>query len=130
MPSILTANRSDITINGAKIEGIQSITYREVREQADIMAVGSEERIGVAFGGKRINGKIVVASTSQALNEHFNQQSSFQIVANLKKDIGTGQGSQTVTFDDCYVFDQSFGMAASGTAQTTYEFTATTMRIG
>lgn len=129
MPSILTANRSSITIDGATIEGIQSISYREVREQADIMAVGSEERIGVAFGSKRINGTIVVASNSAALNERFVQQSKFQIVANLKKDVGTGQGSQTVTFDDCYVLDQSFAMAASGTALTTYDFTATSMRI-
>ncbi|ACY14086.1 hypothetical protein [Haliangium ochraceum] len=129
MPSILTANRSSFTVDGATVEGIQSISYREVREQADIMAVGSEDRIGVAFGARRVVGTIIVASSSSTLSGHLAQQTQFQIVVNLKKETGTGQGSQTVTFDDCYVHDQAFSMAASGTALTTYEFTATSMRI-
>lgn len=130
MPAnILTANRSDITVDGAAIEGIQSISYREIYEQQDIMAIGKEERIGLAFGAKRVSGKIVVASSSNTLNERLAQKSSFQIVANLKKEFGTGQGSQTVTFDDCYIYDRSFGLAANGTGTTTYEFTATSVRI-
>lgn len=129
MPNILTANRSNVTIDGTTIEGIQSITYREIREQSDIMSLGSEERIGVAYGASRVSGQIVVASSSDTLNQHMSQKSSFQIVANLKKEFGTGQGSQTVTFDDCYIHDQSFGLSANGTATTTYEFTATRMSI-
>src|SRR5262245_1630636 len=102
MPAnIFTANRSNITVDGTMIEGIQSISYREVREQTDVMAIGTDERIGVSYGSKRVCGTIVVASSSTVLNDHMSQQTSFQIVANLTKDTGTGTGTQTVTFDDC-----------------------------
>lgn len=129
MPNILTANRSDITVNGVLLEGIQSISFRELREQQDIMAIGSDERVGLAYGATRVTGTMVVASTSEALNQYMMKKQTFQIVANLKKELGTGQGSQAVTFDDCYIRDQSFGLAANGTGTTTYEFTATRIRF-
>ncbi|WP_428265601.1 hypothetical protein [Haliangium sp.] len=127
--NILTANQSNVTIDGTVIEGIQSISYRELRAQQDIMALGSEERVGVAYGAMSVQGSIVVASSSTTLNGHMAQKTSFQIVANLLKEFGTGQGSQTVTFDDCYVRDMAFGIDANGVGATTYEFTATRVQV-
>lgn len=129
MANILTANSSSVTIDGESVAGIQSITYREVRQQRDVMALGTDERIGVAYGGKRITGEIVVTSSDGTLNQKMAQKSAFQIVANLGKEFGTGEGSQTVTFNDCYVEDQAFGLNANDIAITTYMFTATSMSI-
>lgn len=129
MANILTANRSNVTVDGTNLEGIQSITYREVRQQKDIMALGTDERIGVAYGAVRVTGEIVVTSSDATLNQHMAEKTSFQIVANLKKEFGTGEGSQTVTFNDCYVQDQAFGLSANGIATTTYMFTATSMSV-
>ncbi len=129
MANILTANSSSVTLDGNAIEGIQSITYREIREYQDIMALGTDERIGIAYGGKRVLGQIVVTSSDPGLNDHMAAKTTFQIVANLKKDFGTGEGSQTITFNDCYVQDQSFGLNANGAATTTYAYTAANMVI-
>ncbi len=129
MPKILTANRSNVQIDGAALEGLQSISFRQIREQEDVMAIGSEERIGVAYGATRVSGQLVVTSSADILNTHMAEGTSFQIVAQLKKELGTGQASQTVTFDDCYVRDRTFGISANRTGTTTYEFTATRVRI-
>lgn len=129
MANILTANSSNVTVDGENIAGTQSITYREIRQQQDIMALGTDERIGVAYGSVRVTGELVVTSSAAPLNDHMAQKSSFQIVVNLKKEFGTGDGNQTVTFNDCYVRDQVFGLSANGVANTTYHFTATSMSI-
>ncbi|MEM9491827.1 MAG: hypothetical protein AAGC55_21965 [Myxococcota bacterium] len=131
MPAnILTANRSNITIDGTVIEGIQSITYRETRDQTDIMALGSDERIDVAYGAVRVSGSIVVASADATLAQHLAEKSSFQIVANLTKEFGVNtESSQTVTFDNCFLYDVSFSISANGTGMSTYEFSATRVTI-
>jgi hypothetical protein len=62
------------------------------------------------------------------LDTHLAQQSSFQLVANLKKDPAADAPRRTLSFDDCYVEGKSFGMDAGGSAVTTYAFSATRVR--
>ena len=69
MANILTANRSDLTIDGVVEPGIQSISFRENRAFQDIMAIGTDERIDIAYGGLQVRGTIVVASSSDLLRE-------------------------------------------------------------
>jgi hypothetical protein len=128
MPNILTAAKSSVLLDGEAIEGLQSITYQEVKHQEDIPAIGTDERIDVSFGLKVVRGALKVKSTSPALNTHLANNTTFQIVANLKKELGITQATQTVTFDDCYLEDKEFGLDANGAATTTYTFTATRVR--
>jgi len=128
MPTILTATRSNVLLDGQPIEGLQSITYQVVKHQEDIPAIGSDERIDVSFGLKVVLGTLTVKSTNATLNTHMAENTAFQIVANLKKELGVTQATQTVTFDGCYIEDKDFGLDANGVAVTTYTFTATRVR--
>lgn len=128
MPNVLTATRSSVLLDGESIEGLQAITYQEIKHQEDIPAIGTDERIDVSFGLKVVQGTLTVKSTNPTLNEHLANNTAFQIVANLKKELGMTQAVQTVTFDDCYLEDKDFGLDANGVAVTTYAFTATRVR--
>lgn len=128
MPTIYSATRSNVLIDGEAIEGLQSITYDIVKNQESIPAIGTDERIDVSFGLKIVRGTLTVRSTSATLNAHMLENSTFQIVANLNKELGMTQSSLTVTFDDCFVEDKRFGLDANGAAVTTYSFTATRVR--
>lgn len=128
MPTIYSATRSNVLIDGEAIEGLQSITYEVVKNQESIPAIGTDERIDVSFGFKIVRGTLSVRSTSATLNTHMSENSAFQIVANLSKELGMTQGTQTVTFDDCFIEDKQFGLDANGVAITTYSFTATRVR--
>lgn len=128
MPTILAAARSSVLIDGEAIEGLQSITYEVVKNQENIAAIGTDERIDVSFGLKMVKGTLKVKSTSLKLNELMTNNGSFQIVANLKKELGTTQAVQMVTFDDCYIEDKDFGLDTNGVAVTAYKFTSTRVR--
>jgi hypothetical protein len=128
MPTILAATRSSVLLDGEAIEGLQSLTYRVVKNQEDIAAIGTDERIDVSFGLKTVEGALKVKSTNAVLNKHLSENTSFQIVANLKKELGITKGTQTVTFDECFMEDNDFGIDANGIAVTTYSFTATRVR--
>lgn len=128
MPTIYSATRSNVLIDGEAIEGLQSITYDVIKNQESIPAIGTDERIDVSFGLKIVKGALTVRSTSATLNTHMLENTSFQIVANLNKELGMTQSSLTVTFDDCFVEDKRFGLDANGVAVTTYSFTATRVR--
>jgi translation elongation factor EF-1beta len=128
MPTILAAARSSVTINGDTIEGLQSITYEIVKNQENVAAIGTDQRIDVSFGLKIVQGTLKVKSTSLILNELEKNNETFQIVANLKKELGMTGMTQTVTFDDCFIEDKDFGLDANGVAVTTYRFTATDVR--
>jgi hypothetical protein len=117
-----------VLLDGQPIEGLQSITYQVVKHQEDIPAIGSDERIDVSFGLKVVLGTLTVKSTNATLNTHMAENTAFQIVANLKKELGVTQATQTVTFDGCYIEDKDFGLDANGVAVTTYTFTATRVR--
>ncbi len=128
MPKVFTANRSNVLLEGEAIEGLQTLTFRVVTEREYVRAVGSDERIDVSFGMRTVEGEIIVRSASFNLDTHLQQQTKFQLVANLKKDESSDSPTRTLSFDDCYVESKSFGMDAGGSATTTYQFSATRVR--
>jgi hypothetical protein len=131
MPTILSANSSNVLLDGEPIEGLQAITYKVVKNREDVPAIGTDERIDVSFGLKVVNGALKIKSTNATLNGHLASNTSFQIVANLNKGTTapsggiTSETSQTVTFDECFIDDKDFGLDANGVVMTTYTFTAT-----
>ncbi len=128
MPTVFSANRSSLLVDGEAIEGLQSLAFRIVTEREDIRAVGSAERIAVSFGLRTVQGEITVRSARFKLDGYLDTQAKFQLVANLKKDDAADSPKRTVSFDDCYVENKSFSLAAGGTVVTTYTFTATRVR--
>lgn len=131
MPTVFSANHSDVMVDGVAIEGLQSLVYRIVTEREDIRAVGKSERISVSFGLRTVQGEIRISSANFTLDTHLEKQSKFQLVANLKKDEhigGANVSKRTQSFDDCYIENKDFSLGAGGTVLTTYIFTATRLR--
>jgi hypothetical protein len=127
MPTVFSANRSNVLVDGKPIEGLQSLVYRVVTEREDIRAVGSNERVDVIFGLRTVRGELVVKSANFALDGLLGERKKFQLVANLKKTEGTDD-VRTMSFDDCFVEGKAFQLDAHGSAATTYAFTATRVR--
>ncbi len=128
MPTILAATRSNVLLDGETIEGLQSITYKVIKNMEDVAAIGTDERIDVSFGLKTVDGILKIKSTNAVLNGHLAHNTTFQIAVNLKKELGITEAAQTVTFDDCYLNDKDFEIDANGVAVTNYHFTATRVR--
>lgn len=128
MPTVFSANHSSLLVDGDPVEGVQSVAFRVVTEREDIRAIGSDERVDVSFGLRTVNGEVVIRSTATVLDDRLAQRTSFSMVANLKKGQGADDPSRSYSFDDCYVETKHFAMGASGTAETTYVFTATRVR--
>ena len=128
MATVFNANRSSVLVDGTAVEGLQTLVFRIVTEREDIRAVGSDERIDLSFGLRTVQGELVVKSANYLLDTHLSEKTSFQLVANLKKDQAADAHKRTLSFDDCYVEGKSFGMDASGSAVTTYAFSATRVR--
>jgi hypothetical protein len=126
MPALYAANKSNVLIDGEAIESLQSIAFRVITEREDIRSVGTDERINVVFGLRTVQGELVVRSAAVKLDELLRDRAKFQLVASLKED-ENGE-ARTYSFDDCYVEGKSFNMGASGSAVTTYVFTATRVR--
>jgi hypothetical protein len=127
MPTIFSANRSNVLVNGNAVEGLQSLVFRVVTERQDVRAVGTDERVDVIFGLRTVQGELVVQSANHELDDHLAARSKFQIVANLKRDEAEG-AKRTLSFDDCFVESKSFNLGAGGSVATTYTFTATRVR--
>lgn len=129
MPAkIYPARRTQVTVAGETIEGLQSIEFRIVRKHTSIEQVGTDERIGVEYGLKQVEGKLKVISTTSKLDELLYktpEEGSFQIVITM-----TGKDGQqrTVTLDECYIQEKSFEMNANGLLVSVYSFTATRIR--
>ena len=128
MPTILAANRSSVLLDSEPIEGLQSLTYKVKKNREDVAAIGTDERIDVSFGLKIVEGTLKVKSTNPVLNKHLADNTTFQVVANLKKELGVTKATQTVAFDDCFLDDKDFGIDTNGVAVTTYYFTAKRVR--
>lgn len=128
MATIFSANRSNVLVDGEAIEGLQSLTFRVVTEREDIRAIGSAERVSVSFGLRTVQGEIAVRSANYKLDEHLDKQSSFQIVANLKKEEAADAPKRTLSFDECFVESKDFSIGAGGTVVTTYVYSATRVR--
>ena len=127
MPTVYSANRSNVLVNGKPVEGLQSLVYRVVTERQDVRAVGIDERIDVIFGMRTVQGELVVQSTNPDLDKCLDERKKLQIVVNLKRDEAEG-AKRTLSFDDCFVESKSFNLDAGGSVLTTYVFTATRAR--
>jgi hypothetical protein len=128
MATIFSANRSSVLVDGEAVEGLQSLAFRVLTEREDIRAIGSDERVGVSFGLRSVQGEIVVRSAHYKLDDHLKDQSKFQIVANLKKEEAADAPKRTLSFDECFVENKDFSIGAGGTVVTTYVFSATRVR--
>jgi hypothetical protein len=121
---IYNAFASEVKVNDETIEGLQAIEYRQVKNRSDVGAVGTDERIAVYFGTKIVNGKLRVASANVTLDTLLEANTEFSISATLKH----GETTRQVSFDNCYLDDKTFQMAAQGHGETVYTFTATRVR--
>ena len=128
MPTVFSANHSSLLIDGDAIEGVQSLAFRVVTEREDIRAIGADERVDVSFGLRTVQGEVAVRSSSVVLDDKLAQRVGFNMVASLKKGAGPDDPQRSYSFDDCFVETKQFAMGASGTAETTYVFTATRVR--
>lgn|SRR5271166_2529732 len=128
MPSIFSANRSSVLIDGEAIEGLQSLAFRVVTEQEDVRGVGTGERVAVLFGLRTVEGELSIRSASTKLDGILKDQTKFQLVANLRQDDSADSPKRTLSFDECYMRDKDFSLGAGGSALTSYTFTATRLR--
>ena len=124
MAQIYNAFASEVKVNDETVEGLQTIEYRQVKNRRDVGAVGTDERIAVYFGTKIVNGKMRVASANTTLDTLLDGNTEFSISATLRH----GETTRQVSFDNCYLDDKSFELAAQGHGETIYSFTATRVR--
>ena len=71
MPTVFSANKSNLLIDGEVIEGLQSLIFRVVTEREDVRAIGSGERVDVSFGLRTVQGEIAVRSAEHTLDVHL-----------------------------------------------------------
>lgn len=128
MPTVFSANRSNILVDGQPIEGLQSLVFRVLTEREDVRAIGSGERVDVIFGLRTVVGELAVRSTSVVLDGHLDKRTKLQLVANLKRDEAAEAAKRTLSFDDCFIEAKSFSMDSGGSAITLYTFSATRCR--
>lgn len=122
--SVFSANRTSVTVNGEAVPGVQAIDYRQVRDQGEIYALGSAERIAVHYGATRVEGRVAVASASPALDSLSTSGESFQLVAQLRH----GEAARSVSFDECHMVNREFTMNTGGAGESVYMFTAVRVR--
>lgn len=122
--SVFSANSSSVTVNGEAVPGVRAIDYREMRDQGEIYALGSAERIAVHYGAMRVEGRVTVASVNPAMDGFSTSGEAFQLVAQLAH----GEASRSVSFDECHMVDKQFALATGGAGETIYAFTAVRVR--
>lgn len=122
--SVFSANSSSVTVNGEAVPGVRAIDYREMRDQGEIFALGSAERIAVHYGAMRVEGRVTVASANPAMDGFSTSGEAFQLVAQLAH----GDASRSVSFDECHMVDKQFAMTTGGAGETVYAFTAVRVR--
>jgi hypothetical protein len=128
-PAIMSANVSNIKIDGEAVPGLQAIEYKIVRNRQNVHSIGGDERIGVDYGPMFVTGTMRVRSTAPKLDTilvtGIAQIKPFQLVVELKKG---GESLKTLSFDDCYLESKTFSMDANGVGISDYTFTATRLR--
>ncbi|HYG56657.1 MAG TPA: hypothetical protein VD902_01125 [Symbiobacteriaceae bacterium] len=128
MATILSANRSNVLVNGKVLAGLQEIAFQAEKPVSDIYAIGTDERVGVVYGPTRVNGTLRVRSASDEMEELYKSKGTFQILASLKHVTSEGEVTREVTLDECQVVGKSFGLAAGGVVEVVYQFSATRER--
>ncbi len=124
MATIFTANSSSVLVDGNPVEGVQTVDYRLQRQQGDVYALGSDERLTAYYGATSVEGRVQVASASPALDALATSGAAFQVVASLAH----GQSLRSVAFDDCFMKNKEFAMGSGGHGETVYVFSATRVR--
>jgi len=124
MPQIYTAFASEATVNEEPLEGLQSIEYREIKNRHDIGAIGTDERIGVYFGRKLVNGSLHVASANKTLDKLLETNTSFSLSVTLRHN----DTQRQVSFDGAFLEEKMFMLGLETHGETTYTFTATRVR--
>jgi len=124
MAMIFTANSSSLMVDGNPVEGVQGIDYRVVRQQGDVFALGSDERLTAYYGATRVQGRLQVASAEPVLDTLAGSGAMFQVVATLAH----GEATRSVSFDDCFMTDKDFAISSGGHGETVYSFSATRVR--
>ena len=128
-PVIISANVSNIKVDGEVIPGLQAIEFKIVRNRQNVHNIGIDERIGVDYGPMFVTGSLRVRSTYPKLDTMLitgvAEVKPFQLVVELKKG---GQSIKTLSFDDCFLEGKSFSMDANGVGISDYSFTATRLR--
>jgi len=128
-PVIISANVSNIKVDGEVIPGLQAIEYRIVRNRQNVHNIGIDERVGVDYGPMYVTGSLRVRSTYPAFDTMLitgvADVKPFQLVVELKKG---GASIKTLSFDECYLEGKSFAMDANGVGMSDYTFTGTRLR--
>jgi hypothetical protein len=128
-PVLMSANVSNVKVDGEVIPGLQAIEYKIVRNRQNVHNIGIDERIGVDYGPMYVTGTLRVRSTYPKLDtlliKGVADVKGFQLVVELKK---LGQAIKTLSFDDCYLEGKNFSLDANGVAVSDYSFTATRVR--
>lgn len=127
--AILAANKTEILVDGDKIHGIKGFNYSYCTDQQDVPAIGNNERIGVVYGGSKVEGKILVHSNSEVLNTHMSNNTHFEIIMTIMQDsYPEGLGMKKFTFSGCHISYREFELDSHGYGLTTYTFTADRLR--
>jgi hypothetical protein len=121
--TIFAANESQVLVNGKAVDGVRSLEYRKLQARENIYGLGSQERIGLVSGAQVYEGRLRVASTSQALDK-LGIEDKLQISALLVH----GSTKMTVTFDECYLQEKTFDLSVGGFGEAVYTFSATRAR--
>lgn len=124
MAVVFTAHSSSVLVDGQAVEGVQGVDYRVVRQQGQVYALGSSERLTAYYGETHVDGRITVASTNAALDALVTSGNAFQVVGNLMH----AGASRTVSFDECRMARKEFNLTSGGHGETVYLFTATRVR--
>ena len=120
MPTIVAAAESKVQVDGHPVEGVRAIDYRTSQARTSVYALGSTERIGIVAGARVVEGRLRVASTSDALNK-LAVDASFALVAEFQH----GTTKLTVSFEECFLTDSAFALTAGEYGEAVYSFTAT-----
>jgi len=128
-PVLMSANVSNVKIDGEAVVGLQAIEWKIVRNRQNVHNIGIDERVGVDYGPIFVTGTLRVRSAHPKLDTLLltgvSEVKQFQLVVELKK---LGTSVKTLTFDECYVEGKSFSMDANGVGLSDYSFTATRVR--
>jgi hypothetical protein len=128
-PTIISANVSNIKVDGEVVAGLQAIEFKVVRNRQNVHNIGIDERIGVDYGPMFVTGSLTVRSTHPKLDtmliKGVADVKPFQLVVELKKG---GEAIKTLSFDDCYLEGKTFSMDSNGVGISEYSFTSTRLR--
>jgi hypothetical protein len=129
--AIISANVSNIKVDGEVIPGLQAIEYKIVRNRQNVHNIGIDERVGVNYGPMYVTGTLRVRSTYPPFDTMLIEAvegaevKPFQLVVELKRG---GEVIKTLAFDECYLEGKSFSMDSNDMAMSDYTFTGTRLR--